>query len=208
MKARTAARKLEAKRLSRLREPNGRLSRRQDSMQARTAEQERHVKETVMEARVRVLGLSVAECDRPEAGSVLGRLYLDKQNNISEAMYIAGIRMADDYLRYCRLIGFPLPTPQALDITGRARIRDPEAHKPKEGEVKTVVRDLQADVERATKRYMAIERVLGAVDQSGRPVTSVCKMVCIRDEDIYHRHMIEFLKRGLKALANHYGIEA
>lgn len=192
MKARTAARKLEAKRLSRLREPNGRLSRRQDSMQARTAEQERHVKETVMEARVRVLGLSVAECDRPEAGSSLGRLYLDKRNCISKSEYEAGMRMGEDFARFYSLTGIPSPTARAIDLTrvhGLGSDPNPDT------------------VRRASNAVMGIERVLGMVDESGRPVTSVCKMVCVRDEDIYHRHMIEFLKRGLKALIEHYGIQ-
>lgn len=167
------------------------------------------MKETAIEARIRILGLSAEDCDRPEAGSVLGRLYLDRRNRITEAMYIAGMRMGEDYHRYYRLAGIGMPTPQAFDISGRARALDPEAYRPKDGEVKgkeLLPDDPHEQLRRATDRMMKVEGVLGQVDEAGRPVTTVCKAVCIRDEVIYHNHMIEFLKRGLRALVDHYRI--
>lgn len=214
--ARTAAQKLKARRSARLaaeadtREPNGRLSRRIQAKEARQGETERAVKETVTEARMRVLGLSVADCERPEAGSVLGRIYLDPRNKITESMYIAGIRMGEDFHRYYRLAGLGMPTPQAFDISGRARALDPDGYKPGENAVEKKTEwapfDPHERLRRATDRMMQVEGVLGMADESGRPVTSVCKAVCIRDEPIYHGHMIEFLKRGLHALVEHYGV--
>lgn len=193
MKARTQAAKIRARRAARLaatadtREPNGRLSRRIEAVDAR----DRAVKETVMEARMRVLGLSVADCERPEAGSVLGRLYLDARNRISKAQYEAGCRMAEDFARYYALTGIPFPAASAIDLTRVHGLgRDPNP----------------ASVRAASNAVMAIEAALGQADESGRPVTSVCKAVCVRDESIYLAHMIEFLKRGLRALVEHYGI--
>lgn len=189
--ARTANQKLEAKRLARLREPNGRLSRKREAKEARQGETERAVKETVTEARMRVLGLSVADCERPEAGSVLGRLYLDARNRISKAQYEAGCRMAEDFARYYALTGIPFPAASAIDLTRVHGLgRDPNP----------------ASVRAASNAVMAIEAALGQADESGRPVTSICKAVCVRDEPIYHGHMIEFLKRGLRSLVEHYGI--
>lgn len=196
--ARTAAQKLRARRAARLaadaetREPNGRLSRRIQAKEARQGETERAVKETVTEARMRVLGLSVADCERPEAGSVLGRLYLDPRNKLTKAQYEAGVRMGEDFARYYALTGIPFPTASAIDLTRVHGIgRDPNP----------------AAVRAASSAIMAIEATLGMADESGRPVTSVCKAVCIRDEPIYHGHMIEFLKCGLHALVEHYGVQ-
>ncbi len=150
------------------------------------------MKETVTEARMRVLGLSVADCERPEAGSVLGRLYLDARNKLTKAQYEAGVRMGEDFARYYALTGIPFPAASAIDLTRVHGIgRDPNP----------------AAVRAASNAVMAIEATLGMADESGRPVTSVCKAVCIRDEPICHGHMIEFLKRGLHALVEHYGVQ-
>lgn len=55
---------------------------------------------------------------------------------------------------------------------------------------------------------MKIEQALGEVDLSGRPVTSVTKKVCIRDEaeGMHLPHMVEYLKRGLTALVKLYAL--
>lgn len=188
MKARTAASKIRAKRGRPrkehvMRTENGRVSRADDADKA--------AKTTAIEARMRVLGLSVADCERPEAGSVLGRLYLDARNKVSKAQYEAGLRMAQDFARYYALTGIPFPAAHAIDLNRVHGIgRDPSP----------------AAVRAASNAVMAIETVLGQADESGRPVLSVCKAVCIRDEPIYHGHMIEFLKRGLRSLVEHYGI--
>lgn len=198
MKARTAAARRKARKQSRLhadattREPNGRLSRRMDAIEARNQENAREARETVLSARVRVLGMSEADSSRQEAGSVLGRLYLDARNRISKPMYDAGTRMGEDFARYYALTGIPMPTARAIDLTRVHGLgSDPNP----------------SSVRAATNAIMRIETVLAMADESGRPVTSVCKMVCIRDETIYHRHMVEFLKRGLRALVAHYGLQ-
>lgn len=166
-----------------MRTENGRVSRADDADKA--------AKTTAIEARIRVLGLSEADCERPEAGSVLGRLYLDTRNKVSKAQYEAGLRMGHDFARYYALTGIPFPSVSAIDLNRVHGIgRDPSP----------------AAVRAAANAVMAIEATLGMADESGRPILSVCKAVCIRDEPIYHGHMIEFLKRGLRSLVEHYGI--
>lgn len=57
----------------------------------------------------------------------------------------------------------------------------------------------------ATNRVLKIEAVLGLVDFSGKPVTSVTKKVCVLDEG-EGMQMLDYLKRGLLALVEHYEV--
>ena len=57
----------------------------------------------------------------------------------------------------------------------------------------------------ATNRVLKIEAVLGLVDFSGKPVTSVIKKVCVLDEG-EGMQMLDYLKRGLLALVEHYEV--
>ncbi len=60
----------------------------------------------------------------------------------------------------------------------------------------------------ATNRVLKIEAVLGLVDFSGKPVTSVTKKVCVLDEGegMQMPHMLGYLKHGLLALVEHYEV--
>lgn len=169
------------------REPNGRPVR-----SLRRAETEAETRSVALEARMRVYGASESECQRPEYGSVIGRLYLSKQ--IRKHHFEAGNRMAEDFARYYGLTGIPYPSAKAQDIS---RVKglgsDPNPVK----------------VRAAANKVMAIEMMLGGVDVQGRPVTSVCKRVCIMDEEngMEFPHMVKLLVRGLDALVRLYGIE-
>lgn len=175
--------------------PDGRISR---SNSAKEGRQKATVAETLsvaLEARMRVYGASEAECGRPEMGHALGRLYLDKRNGISAEMFQAGIRMAEEYSRYYGLTGVPFPSPRAQDLFRVGGIG---------GDVDP------AKARKARNDAQAIELVLAIGDEAGCPVRTITKRVCIEDSDegLYRTHMINYLRRGLKLLVVHYGIEA
>lgn len=174
------------------REANGRKSRRKSAMVLRLVETEKEVKSVAVANRVK-MGISTKEANSQEAGSVLGRLYLNKGNGITKAQYDAGMLMAQDFARYYALTGIPFPSIKAHDI-GRVRGRNEIDNK-----AATIV---------ATNRVMLIEKVLGEVDHSGKPITSTTKKVCVLDEadGMHLPHMVIYLKRGLMALVKLYGL--
>lgn len=174
------------------REANGRKSRRKSAVSLRLVETEKEVKSVAVANRIKQ-GMSEGIADTQEAGSVLGRLYLLNPDSITKLQYEAGMRMGEDYARYYALTGIPFPSIKAhdmLSLRGQGSTDRPDCARV------------------ATNRIMKIEQVLGEVDLSGRPVTSVTKKVCIRDEDegMHLPHMVQYLKRGLTALVKHYGL--
>lgn len=205
-KARTRAQKRNAKRGRPLlpatdREPNGRASRRSASV----VMQSRATASVVREARCRVHGMPEDIAERPEAGYVLGRLYLSghlgrraakgKDKGAAEHRLDAGNRMAEAFSRYYGLVGIPAPTPRAQNlfrVRGETGDTDPAAARA------------------ASNAVMQIERSLGMADESGRPVTLITKRVCIQDEDagLAHPHTFSLLVRGLDALVVHFSNEA
>jgi hypothetical protein len=191
------AQKLKAKRgrpalPAAVREANGRKSRRKSAVVLRLVETEKEVKSVAIANRVK-MGMSSKEADSQEAGSVLGRLYLNKNNGITKAQYDAGMLMAQDFARYYALTGIPFPSIKAHDI-GRVSGRNET--------------DNQSAIRAATNRVMLVEKVLGEVDHSGKPITSTTKKVCVLDEadGMHLPHMVIYLKRGLTALIKLYGI--
>jgi hypothetical protein len=194
MKARTKGQKKAAKRgrpklPAAQREPSGRPSRRH----ATRIEREFEVRAVVVEARARVHGVPEPMCERPEAGYVLGRLFL--AGLVTKAQLDAGNRMAEDFGRYYALTGIQAPSARAQDLF-RVRGESPD----RGGDA----------ARRAANAIMRIEMELGMVDHEGRPVTSVTKRVCILDDAsaVFHDHMIGFLRKGLDALIVHYGLRA
>lgn len=174
------------------REANGRKSRRKSAVSLRLVETEKEVKSVAVANRIKQ-GMSEGIADTQEAGSVLGRLHLLNPDSITKLQYEAGMRMGEDYARYYALTGIPFPSIKAhdmLSLRGQGSTDRPDCARV------------------ATNRIMKIEQVLGEVDLSGRPVTSVTKKVCIRDEDegMHLPHMVQYLKRGLTALVKHYGL--
>lgn len=174
------------------REPNGRKSRRKSSVMRRTHETEAEIKMVVISARMKA-GLTKSVAERPEAGSVLGRLHILFGDKISYAHYLAGIRYGEDYCRYYALSGIPYPTARAHDMT---RVHGVGVDKPEEAK-------------KARERITEIGDEIRKVDQSGRPVASVMRKVCIMDDDtgMHLPHMIRFLVSGLDALVDFYGID-
>lgn len=174
------------------REANGRKSRRKSSVALRLVETEKEVKSVAIANRIKQ-GMSEGIADSQEAGSVLGRLHLMDPESITKQHYEAGQRMAQDYARYYALTGIPFPTIKAHDVRGvKGYSHD----------------DDPVNARAASERIMKIEQVLGAVDRAGRPVTSVTKKVCVMDEaeGMHLPHMVKYLKCGLDALVQHYGL--
>lgn len=154
---------------------------------------------TASAARMRHNGLTKPQdAQSPFYGYALGRLHLKgllhPVEGESARLVQAGDTMGEEYDRWYRLTGIPSPNPKAMDMR---RVRgiggDPSVD----------------DAKKAANRMMAIEQVLGSVDRDGRPVMSLCKRIILRDEDAsqWTPSMIGFLKRGLRALADHYGLE-
>ncbi len=158
----------------------------------RTHETEAEVKMVVISARMKA-GLTKSIAERPEAGSVLGRLHILFPDRISYAHYQAGIRYGEDYSRYYALTGIPYPSARAHDMT---RIHGLGVDKPEAAK-------------KARERINEICDEIRKVDQSGRPIASVLRKVCILDEDtgMHMPHMIRFLSNGLDALVDFYGID-
>ena len=174
------------------REANGRKSRRKSAVSFRLVETEKEVKSVAVANRIKQ-GMSEGVADTQEAGSVLGRLHLLNPDAITKLQYEAGMLMAQDFARYYALTGIPFPTIKAHDmLSPRGQSSD----------------DRPDCARTAANRIMKIEQALGEVDLSGRPVTSVTKKVCIRDEaeGMHLPHMVEYLKRGLTALVKLYAL--
>lgn len=144
-----------------------------------------------VEARLRHFQCRIADAEDARLGYALGRLNV--RYLVTTAQLQAGNRFTEDFARYYRLVGIPFPTVRAMDIFrvhGLGNDADPH------------------DARAAANAVMRLEMVLGGADVSGRPVTSVTKRVCLQDEEVFYPHMVDFLRRGLDALARHYGIEA
>ncbi|URQ76181.1 MAG: hypothetical protein NBV76_05320 [Candidatus Ochrobactrum gambitense] len=174
------------------REPNGRKSRRKSAVMRRTHETEAETKMVVIAARMKAgMSRSIAEC--PEAGSVLGRLHILFPDRVSYAHYQAGLRYGADYCRYYALSGIPYPSARAHDMT---RVHGLGIDKPEAAA-------------QSRERIHELGEVIRKADQSGRPVASVMRRVCILDEDtgMHLPHMIRFLSSGLDALVDFYGID-
>jgi hypothetical protein len=161
--------------------------------------------ETAKEARRRVFGISEKDSGSQEAGSVLGRLYLDgalglvmKQQGTSWLRKEAGDRYAMDMARYYMLTGIPHPSPRAQNVLAVRGYDGDEAESRAQA------------ARKASNRMMALEMCLGAADTQGRPVTSSIKTVCIMDEETargWHPSQIQHLRRGLDALVKFYGLD-
>lgn len=165
-----------------------------------------NMRETATQARQRVFGISEKDAGSQEAGSVLGRLYLDnklgirappKEQGTAELRLEAGRRYGTDVARYYMLTGIPHPSPRAQNILA---VRGHDGDEP----------DSKVNAARkAANHMMALEMCLGAADTQGRPATSSVKSVCILDEETargWHESQLRHLVRGLDALQKFYGL--
>ena len=100
-------------------EPNGRRSRRRAAREYRENRCRRQARETAIEARKRIFGLSDAEAARPEAATALGRLRLKGEREegrcgggplcqgISRKQYLAGVAHQKARIDYLHAIAAP-----------------------------------------------------------------------------------------------------
>ena len=201
-----------------IREPSGKIyyGKAEEARRAET------MTETATEARQRVFGVSKADAGTQEAGSVLGRLYLDgklgpvlKEKGTSWFRYEAGKRYTTDMMRYYALLGYhPSIFPRAQKM-----LMAPNPPPDKNDAVKVDSEPIRIHLSEeekgqatreAAKRMMSLEMCLGVADTQGRPVTSSVKTVCIMDEETargWHESQLRHLVRGLDALVKYYGLD-
>jgi len=167
-----------------IRYPNGRIDYRAMETQGQTMA-------TVTGARVRQYGVSEAEAKGQMVGYALGRLRHHKK--ITDVELKAGNMMHEDVSRYYALTGLPSPSPRAMD---------PNRVHGLGGEPR------QEAITAASNKMMKLETVIGCVDQQGRPVRELLRRLVILDEDAenWTPTMVGHVKRGLAAVAKHYGI--
>lgn len=133
----------------------------------------------------------------PRRGYVLGLMLLD--GTIQEYHHEAGIRYAEDVVRYMALKGIPFPSPRAQNLFA---VR---GHSGEESEDR-----VQAAL-KAQDRFNKLRKVLlevGDID-TGRKVERKVAEVCVQDIPEARRWpepTVLLLKRGLRALAFYYGL--
>ena len=198
MAARTKAQKLAIKRgrprlpaNENTREPNGRLSRRQQ----RTIELEHETIATAGAARMRHFNIASIDQARNERyGYLLGRIRMDGQ--ITEEQHDAGRRYSEDMARYYGLTGIPFPSAKAQDLFAiRSDGDEPEG----KGKAAAKAREKMARLRDA---------LLGCGDiNTARRVLHTVNAVCVEDLDhlrSLNPPMLKWLKTGLNALGEFY----
>ena len=200
MTARSKAAKLAAKRgrgrpklpaNMNTREPNGRLSRRNE----RTELLEHEMISTVAATRVRHLHLvSQEQAANPRYGYLLGRIRMDGQ--ITEEQHDAGQRYSEEMARYYGLTGVPFPSAKAQNMFS---IRSDGDEPQGKGDA----------AKKARARMMELRDLLlrtGDIN-TGRRVVHTVNAVCVEDLDHLRNlnaPMLAWLKAGLNALARFY----
>lgn len=133
----------------------------------------------------------------PRRGYVLGQMLLD--GTIRDYQHEAGIRYAEDMARYLGLKGIPFPSPRAQNLFA---VR---GHEGEESESR--VEAARKAEQRMTKLRATLQGV-GDID-TGRKVERKVAEVCVQDSAEARRwpeHTVSLLRRGLNALAWHYGL--
>lgn len=212
MKARTASAKRKAKRgrppiAGVEREPNGRPRRMKESM--RKAMTESEARSVVVEQRIKrdnivafkqkdgkVISPEEQAAD-PRRGYVLGLMWIDA--TIREHQHEAGIRYAQDISRYLGLKGLPFPSPRAQNLFA---VR---GHDGEESESRVEA------AQKAEERFKATRKALLAVGDidTGRKVERKVAEVCVQDimeARTWPEPTLLLLRKGLNALAFHYGV--
>jgi hypothetical protein len=191
------------------REPNGRQSRRKESQnvqaQAELSEtpaiQRRIREDNIVPLRQKDGKIVSAEQQAldPRRGYALGLLLIDK--SITQAQHDTGVRFGEDMARFYALTGVPFPSARAQNLFA---VRGTGAD---ESESRT---EAAKRARQTAKRLEAVLMGVGDID-TGRKVAHTVKTVCVLDEQnarCWPEHMLNFLRRGLNALARqHYGME-
>lgn len=175
------------------REANGRLSRRAPDIMSRLQgdfdKVERETLRTGIEARSRHHGYDAKTATDQRAGSFVGRLVMVKE--ISEQQYEAALRFSEVYAEMQVAIGGPRPS-GAVNLNATKGLPGPE------------------NTERAKKAladWRAAEKAVQAKQDEIRghgALYAALDCCVLRDEP--QAHMIEWLKIGLGALAEHFKI--
>ncbi len=114
------------------REPNGRLQRLSPEKEAR------QIRETVIEARMRVFDVLGEHADKQESGSSLGRAFLNQVITWHE--FQAGLIAGEVAAFYYRMKGLPPVTPQAFDMF---RVMGFSGYEPSARTVKCAIDDYE-----------------------------------------------------------------
>ncbi len=212
--ARTRSAKLAAKRgrpklpaNTNTREPNGRLSRRNE----RTELLEHEMISTVAATRVRHLHLvgpdAMAKAADERYGYLLGRIRMD--GKITDEQHAAGRRYAEDMARYYGLTGVPFPSAKSSYLFSVKPWEDPvDAHSRR-----TVAQTSEERTDAARKAVVRRDKLrdilLATGDiNTGRRVIHTVNAVCVEDLDHLrdlNPPMLAWLKAGLNTLVKFYG---
>lgn len=205
-KARTQAQKLRQKRGRpalpanvNSREPNGRLSRRQE----RQEYLEHETVSIAASARVRHLKLvdgdvsAIKQALDPMNGYVLGRLRMD--GKLTERQHEAGIRYANDMARYYGLTGVQFPSARAQNLFAVRGSDGDDSDNRKEAALRA--RDRKIDLVKTLESCGDIN--------TARKVQYTVNAVCVESLDHMRNLnplMQEWLRKGLNKLADFYGV--
>ncbi len=146
--------------------------------------------EPALSARQRLFGLSEADAREGKAGSVVGRLVLNKV--LRPDQYEAGKRYLEVRNAYQRAIGAP---PDFLE---------PREALPASSDPDKAWKAFCGHARRAHDAMMAVLRDLMASERSPAPVTALDVFLV---KDIHTPHLVGPLRVALNALGKHFGID-
>lgn len=171
-----------------MREPNGRIS--------RSGIYHEPVDAVAINARMRLQSITADEAKDPRRGYVLGCMLLD--GAITQDQHDAGVRFGEDMARFYGLTGVPFPSARAQNLFS---VR---------GDGGEVSEDHAIAAKAARFKAHKLRDVLlavGDIDTGRRALHSVTQVALLDviEARRWPSHMASYLKRGLNALAKHYG---
>lgn len=140
-----------------------------------------------------------AQAQDPRRGYALGLMLID--GTITKMQHDAGVRYGEDMARFYALTGVPFPSARAQNLFSVRSTGQDESESRSQAAVRA----------RSTaKRLDALLLTVGDID-TARRVSHTVKQVCVLDEQnarCWPTHMLDYLRKGLNALARqHYGME-
>lgn len=163
------------------REPNGRLSRRNEDRQARQNEGERSIMQTAIEARVRLFGLSEAAARLPESATTIGRMHLRKQ--ISQDQLYAAHWYIEKRNAYHRAVG-------AVPDTGR--MAGPEGNQ--------VGSDYEAFCKATRELWHEITEAISELMQEQRSPNPAAALDIFLVKDVHVQELVGDLRMALNCI--------